>query len=274
MGNKRIGIKSAALCIALAGMLGGCRTKSDVTYLQDLQPNVTVQLQAANEIKFQPGDRIGISIHSRDKEISSIFNLYNRGTAGANSNINGEATVNGNNFTSSYVVENDGRIELPVLGQVKAAGLTRAELAKEIKQKLISDGLLADPIVSVEYGDLGVSVTGEVNRPGRVAIDRDRMTLIDALVLAGDLTIQGKRDNVLVLRTENGMQTPYRVDLTKTASLYSSPAYYLQQNDVIYVEPAMVKANEQKQNANLARNPTFWISVASLAATIVSLIVR
>lgn len=266
-------LTGACCAMAMAMMLSGCRTTSEVTYLQDLQPNVTLQLQAANDIKFKPGDRIGIGIHSRDKELSSIFNL-NNGTTPNTGNNTGETTLSGNNFMSSYIVENDSCIEMPLLGQVKAAGLTRYGLSREIKQRLIKSGLLTDPVVTVNYGDLGVSVTGEVNRPGRVAIDRDRMTLLDALVLAGDLTIHGKRDNVLVLRTENGLQTPYRVDLTKTESLYSSPAYYLQQNDVIYVEPASMKANEQKPNANLARSATFWVSIASLATTIIAILVR
>lgn len=273
MRNKSYVLSGAFCAMAVAVMLSGCRTKSEVTYLQDLQPNVTLQLQTANEIKFKPGDRVGISIHSRDKELSSIFNL-NNGTYMKTGNNSDEISTSDNNFMSSYIIESDSCIEMPLLGQVKAAGLSRFGLSREIKHKLINSGLLTDPVVTVNYGDLGVSVTGEVNRPGRVTIDRDCMTLLDALVLAGDLTIHGKRDNVLVLRTENGLQTPYRVDLTKTESLYSSPAYYLQQNDVIYVEPASVKANEQKQNANLAGSATFWVSVASLATTIVAILVR
>lgn len=256
---KRIGIALAGLSLLLAG----CHTSSDVTYLQDMQPNVTLRLQEARDFTLQPGDRVSITVHSRAKDISEMFNP----SAAAS---DGESGYSG----AYYAVDPDGNIDFPLIGDIKAEGLTRLQLADAVKQRLISSGLVKEPNVSVDFGNLGINVTGEVNSPGRIKVDRDRMTLLEALTLAGDLTINGKRDNVLVLRTEDGYQTPYRVDLTNTESLYSSPVFYLKQNDLIYVEPTLKRANESKQNANLVSTPTFWISVASLVATIVNIIVR
>ena len=156
-----------------------------------------------------------------------MFNLVNN-----NRNLQTNPTTGSEDY-SLYTVDNEGNIDMPILGLIKAQGLTRIELSNLIKYKLLSGNLLRDPVVTVEYANLSFYVAGEVNDPGRKMIDRDRITLLEALSQAGDLTIQGKRDNILVLRTENGVQTPYRVDLTETNSLYSSPAFYLQQNDYI-----------------------------------------
>ena len=141
--------------------------------------------------------------------------------------------------------------------------MTRLELANSIKYRLVSGNLVRDPIVTVEFSSLAFSVLGEVGHPGKHYITTDQLTLLEGLAEAGDLTITGRRDNVLVLRTENGKQIPYRVNLTKTSDLYASPVYYLQQDDIIYVEPNTTKANQSDVNANLMRTPGFWISAVT-----------
>lgn len=252
--------------VAFALALVSCSTATKVAYLQDMQPSVTLQLQEPRQITFQPGDRLNIIVSGRDEEMAHMFNLNYPSSQG---NSNSSSRVN-----LDYTVDRNGNVEIPVLGEVKVAGLTREEVAKAVKDKLMSQSLLRDPAVTVDYSNLGYSITGEVNSPGWQELDKDCITLLEAISRAGDLTIQGKRDNVLVLRTEGGIQTPYRVDLTDTKSLYSSPAFYLQQNDLIYVEPEQVKANEAKLNANTTRTPSFWISVASFVATIAVLLVK
>ena len=149
---------------------------------------------------------------------------------------------------------------MPVLGRIKVSGKTRLEVADLIKYRLLSGQMLADPTVQVEYYDLSFYALGEIGRTGRIAIPRDNVTIMEAISLAGDLTISGRRDNVMVLRTENGKQTPYFVDLTNPQSVYNSPVYYLQQNDMIYVEPTPMRANQSTQMANQTRNPAFWMS--------------
>ena len=138
---------------------------------------------------------------------------------------------------SAYTVDTNGEIDFPVLGKLYVAGMKREEIAEFIKDELIKDNLVKDPIVTVEFVNLCVSVLGEVNSPGRFSIDRDRLTVLDALSMAGDLTIYGNRTKVMVLRQEGGVQRVYGIDLTSGADVYDSPAYYLQQNDVVYVEP-------------------------------------
>lgn len=250
------------LLLVFCSLSFSCATSTKVTYLQDIHPNATMKLQEAKDLRLQPGDKLSVIVHSRDLEVAQMFNLVNN-----NRNLQTNPTTGSEDY-SLYTVDNEGNIDMPILGLIKAQGLTRIELSNLIKYKLLSGNLLRDPVVTVEYANLSFYVAGEVNDPGRKMIDRDRITLLEALSQAGDLTIQGKRNNILVLRTENGVQTPYRVDLTETNSLYSSPAFYLQQNDYIYVEPTTVKANESKLNANTTRTPSFWISVASFLMTV------
>ena len=152
--------------------------------------------------------------------------------------------------------------------------MKREEIASYIKNELISKNLVKDPVVTVEFMNLAISVLGEVSKPGRYNIDRDKITLLDAISMAGDLTIYGKRDNVYVMRNEGGKQTSYQVNLLSAQDVYSSPAYYLQQNDVIYVEPNSVRARQSTVNGNNVRSTSFWISLASLLTTITVLFVK
>ena len=167
-----------------------------------------------------------------------------------------------------------GNIDFPVLGHIHVAGMTREEIALCIKEELISKNLVKDPVVTVEFMNLTVSVLGEVANPGRFNIDKDRLTLLDALSMAGDLTVYGKRENVLVQREENGKKTLYRVNLNSGYDLYASPVYYLQQNDIVYVEPNSVRARQSTVNGNNVRSTSFWLSLASLLTTITVLIVK
>ena len=156
----------------------------------------------------------------------------------------------------------------------KIQGLTRRQLIELIQDKLKKGDYIKDPVVTVEFMNLTVSVLGEVANPGRFNIDKDRLTLLDALSMAGDLTVYGKRENVLVQREENGKKTLYRVNLNSGYDLYASPVYYLQQNDIVYVEPNSVRARQSTVNGNNVRSTSFWLSLASLLTTITVLIVK
>ena len=158
--------------------------------------------------------------------------------------------------------------------KVTVAGKNREQIAALIKRELIKRNLVNDPVVTVEFGNLYVSVLGEVARPGRFPITRDKVTILDAISQAGDLTIYGKRENVCLMREENGHQNIYRVDLTNGGALLASPAYYLQQKDVIYVEPNDTRARQSTVNGNNVRSTSFWISLASLATSVAVLIVK
>ncbi len=145
--------------------------------------------------------------------------------------------------------------------------MTRNELAAFIKGEIIGRGQIKDPIVTVEFVNVGVSVLGEVNAPGRYDLNADVLTVVEALALAGDMTIQGQRENVTVLRREGDKTREYTIDLTDTKKMLQSPAYYLKQGDVVYVEPNNMKKRYTKANANNVMNVSFWLSVASLLTT-------
>lgn len=257
------------LSIIGTGLFSSCGTSKDVIYFQDLKPGETeISLPKVESITVQPEDKISIIVNSRDPQLTDLFNLpvVSR-QLGQSLRTNGASTGN-NQGISGYTVNANGEIDFPVIGKIHVAGMKRDEIAQFIKNKLISGNLVKDPVVTVEFMNLCVSVLGEVNNPGRFSIDRDRLTILDALSMAGDLTIYGNRYKVLVLRQEGNTQRTYGIDLTSGEHVYSSPAYYLQQNDVVYVEPNSVKARQATVNGNNVRSTSFWISLASLLTSI------
>ncbi len=247
-------------------LAAGCSTVPKIAYLRELPAEVPVALQETQDLTLKPGDRLQIFVFSHDRELASDFNLWEGGVYGSNSYSSGN-NISGRGGNHPYTVDENGEIEMPVLGRIKVGGKTRLEVADLIKYRLLSGEMLADPTVLVEYFDLSFYALGEIGRTGRITIPRDNVTLMEAISLAGDLTISGRRDNVMVLRTENGTQTPYYVDLTNPQSVYSSPVYYLQQNDMIYVEPTAMRANQSTLMANQTRNPTFWMSTITSVIT-------
>lgn len=249
------------LVFALAALvIASCSSTKKVVYLQDLEPEVSLTLKERELIRFEPGDRLRIVVHSRDAEIVRVFNLLDN-------------SGQGNGHHSPYTIDQNGYIDMPVLGTIKIAGLTREETINEIKYKLLEMRLVKDPIVTIEYEDLCYYIIGEVSSRGRKTITKDHITLLEAIADAGDLTIDGRRDNVLVLRTVNGRQTPYRVNLLETESLYSSPVFYLQQDDIIYVEPNKKRKNSASVNAGNLSTPSFWMSLVSFALSLLFIFV-
>ncbi|MFI3320914.1 MAG: polysaccharide biosynthesis/export family protein [Rikenellaceae bacterium] len=262
-------MKFKELVIATVLLLfSSCASVKNIAYFQDVNPSVALSTAPEKEIRFKPDDKLSIIVSTKDVLLDGLFNLPIATRAiGSNSQ-------SGQNYVATYTVNSDGKIDFPVLGLIKIGGLTRFEVSQEIKNRLILESLVADPIVSVEYDNLVLSVLGEVTNPGRYNIDRDKITIIDALSMAGDLTIYGKRENVTVVRAENGKQVPYRVNLLNISELYMSPVYYLQQNDMVYVEPNDVKARQSTVNGNNVRSTSFWISLASLMTTISLIFIR
>ena len=244
------------LIAVCALMVTSCNTIKDIAYLQDIPTDNPITLQAPQDIRLEPGDQLSISIHGRDPKVVEIYNMPN------------VTNATGGSTKASYTVNANGQIDMLQFGLIPVAGLTRAELANQIKYRLVSSGVVRDPVVVVDFATMTYSVLGEVAMPGRKPIDRDHMTLLDALAQAGDLTIYGKRNNVLVMRNVNGKQTAYRIDLTNTESVYASPVFNLKQNDIIYVEPNTKRANESVNNANTLRTPTFWFSAITLLTTV------
>jgi polysaccharide export outer membrane protein len=269
------GIKSLGLTAVLLLCLSSCKTPADITYFQDLSDGAQSEVAAAKELVVVPNDQISIVVHSKDPQLASLFNIQvsttnSIGANGAYSSIT--RTSNGNNQVVVYTVDSYGDIEFPILGTLHVSGMTRTELCEYIKKELIQRNLMKDPTIIIDFYNRTVNVLGDVNKPGKVSINRDRFTVLDAIAEAGDLSIQGKRTNVTVLRMEDGHQIAHKIDLTNASATLNSPVYYLQQNDIVYVEPTDVRKRQTTANGNSLLTPSFWISILSFATTLVLLV--
>lgn len=258
-------------------MTAGCSAPKDVAYFQDTIETV-IPLNSPKQIKIEPNDKLSIVVKSMDPTLSSMFNLtISADRVGSTTETmaaigSGSMKTTGSEGLSKYTVSPKGYIDFPVLGELYVEGMTKSELGAFIKGELIGRNLLKDPVVTVEFVNFGVSVMGEVARPGRYDITQDQINVLEAISMAGDLTIQGKRENIAILREEpDGLHT-YRIDLTNFKDVAQSPAYYLKQGDIIYVEPTEVKKRTTTANGNNLLSTGFWISVASLLTSVVTTI--
>ena len=265
-----------AAAMSLGLLVTSCGSSKKIAYFQDLKPGQESVIPInTSPLRLQPNDKITIIVATQDARLNALYNL-----PVASTRLSGSTTGDGSlssggegGGVAAYTIDSQGNINFPVLGKLHIAGMTREEVAEYIRRELISRDLAKNPIVTVDYLNLSVSVLGEVSHPGRFGISREDYTILDALSAAGDLTIYGKRDNILVLREENGMQKVYTIDISSGKDLTRSPVYYLQQNDVIYVEPNSTKARTSTPNGNSLLTPSFWISMASFGMTIAMFVI-
>lgn len=268
--HKMITLRKLLVASAVACLFAtSCTTPKDITYMQGFETGDMQTVKEDSRLTFQPDDRLSICVSSKDMELANVFQLVV-----SQRQIGQTGSSSSNTMTASYVVSPTGEINFPQLGRLRIEGLTRNQVASMIEGEIIGKGLLKDAIVSVEFMNASIAVLGDVSSPGEYAIDRDNLTILQALSKAGDLNITGDRKNVLVVREESGKEVAYRVDLTNTAELMQSPAYYLRQNDVVYVEPNDYKKRTATNNANTVLTPSFWLSVASFLTTISVLIFK
>lgn len=261
-------MKKILSLLFVAALLASCASTKKVTYFQDLQDGDTKTITApVKKIRMQAGDKISIVVNSKTPEFVTRYNLIapNRTFGSEGSGSNGGAV-------SAYTIDSYGCIDFPEMGKVPVEGKTREEIATYIKEQLIERKLVLDPNVTVEYVNQQFSVLGEVNRPGRLSIDKDYITILDAIAMAGDLKIEGTRTDVTVLRQEGDTQKIYEIDLTSGEAIYSSPAYYLQQNDIVYVKPNTKRAGQADINSNTLRSTSFWMSLASFVMALITFI--
>ena len=243
-----------------------CNTKEKVIYFQDLANAETIQVQENENVEFQPGDRLTIVVTSSLTPEDAVSYNLPVVTMQAGS-ISGQ---NSSSQLSYYTVAPNGTIDIAGIGNVMVAGKTRAELTAEV-QSILRKGLLNDAIVSISPVNHYITILGEVNNPSRYQLNKDCITLLEAIGMAGDLTIQGNRSNILVMRNENGQVSNYYVDL-RSKDVLSSPVYYLKQNDVVYVQPNEVKSNQYVNNGNSIRQVSTWLSLLSFITTTIILI--
>ena len=261
---KKILSRIVVFSVVLA--LSSCANVENISYFQDIQGQGLDELVVAKPITIRPDDKISIIVNSRNMQIANLFNLpYSPNRIGQTTDV---VTQNYAQGVVGYTVDKDGYIDFPVLGKLYVAGMTRAEIGSYIKNELANQDQCHDAVVTVDYMNLRVSVMGEVTRPGRYNIDSDKFTIFDALSAAGDLTIFGLRENVKVIRTVNGVKESYVVNLCSAREVAASPVYYLQQNDIIYVDPNNVRKRQSTVNGNNVLSTSFWMSIASLAINI------
>ena len=203
-------------CLVLTA---ACGTPKNIVYFQDIEGDTTLATSKADPIRFKPMDQISVIVNSRDPQVTAMFNLpYYTNRIGQTQSMTTTAgnIASGTQGISGYIVDSDGNIDFPVLGKIYVAGLTREETADKIKEELLDSRQIKDPVVTVTFMNLGFSVLGEVNHPGRYKIDRDRFTILEALALAGDLTINAERENIVLVRQEGDKDHAYELNLLDT----------------------------------------------------------
>lgn len=250
-----------------------CVPQKNLIYMQNenKEKESSQKIDRNYELTVQHDDQLAISISSKDKELIVPFNNNTLIGSGVTP-LTGQATsstINGQDGIAYFQVDHNGFIDFPILGKLQVLGMTREDVGNMIEDLLISGNHIKDPMVNVKFINFKVSVLGEVNRPGVQNIKGERITLLEALAYAGDLKPTGQRKNVKVVREEDGIRKIYLIDLTSEKDVVESPAYYLQQNDVVYVEPN--KSLGVKGSATIATIASLT-GIASIAVSIVSLV--
>lgn len=265
-------LRNSLVALFAVGVVASCSTPKNVTYFQGVNDAEVLEIAAVadKEIKIQPHDKLNITVTCKDPALARMFNLqvYSNNTA-QRTGYNGtdkflDYGVGYSDGMEGFTVAPNGTIDYPVIGSIKVEGMTRSELASFIKGEIMGRGLIKDPVVTVEFLNVGFSVLGDVNSPGRYDINTDVITILEGLSLAGDLNLQGQRENIKVIRREGDKVKTYIVDITDAKTLVNSPAYYLKQGDVVYVEPNRIRKRGTVANGNAVLNISFWISIASL----------
>jgi polysaccharide export outer membrane protein len=233
----------AAFCalVILAAILPGCSNTEKLVYFNNVQDQVIKGNTVTGEPLIQKNDILSITVSSLNADASAIFNAPNNSINTINT-----LTTLGTGTLAGYLVSPDGNIQFPVIGTISVLGKTKSELGSYISTELKERKLLIDPIVNVRFLNFRVSVLGEVTRPGVFTIPNEKLNILEALGLAGDITIYGKKENVLLIREDdNGQKVIKRLNLN-SQEIFNSPYYFLRSNDVIYVEPSKDRVAREK----------------------------
>lgn len=261
---KKLSLSLLLLTIA-ALTFTGCRSVKNVAYLQNIDSINLDNSRFLYDARIMPKDQLTISVNTTNPEASTPFNLLLQ-----NEYTQGRGVSGGGGTLMPYLVDNEGYINYPIVGRLHVEGLTKSQCEQLIAAKIRP--YLAEtenPIVTVRMSSYSVSVLGEVNSPGSFQVGREKITILEALAQAGDLTIYGVRDNVKLIREDaTGKKEIHTLNLND-ANIVKSPYYYLQQNDVVYVEPNKVKA----QNSKIGSATGLWLSGTSILISLASLLV-
>ncbi|MCQ2235136.1 MAG: polysaccharide export protein [Paludibacteraceae bacterium] len=254
-------MKKISILFAAALFLGSCNSSKKIVYLQDIETNKVENIATKNQIKVEPGDQLQIVVSCKDPELAAILNMPLVGFQAASDRVNTSTSI------ITYTVDQQGNIDFPIIGSVNVAGQTKEEVRQTITEMIKKAELIQDFVVTVDFANLKIYLMGEVGSPGTYTITDHNINIFQALAMGRDLTINGLRDQVYVIREENGQRISYRMDL-RSKEIFNSPAYYLKQNDVVYVKPSRMRANQSTVSGNSFQNTSFWISLASIFTTI------
>lgn len=261
-------LASAAVIVCFAS----CKSYLTVPYFQDLQDasNLPAFNIPSNTLTIRPGDKLNIVVSSSlSPEMAAGFNLplqSQRIGAASNSYSNSYSTM-------PYLVDSKGNIDFPIIGKVRVEGLCREQIENTLKDILVEKKLLNDAVVTCEVLNHYVNVLGDVKTPGRIHIEKDNMTIIEAISMCGDLNITGERQTVMVIRNEKGKQKVINVDLTSAEDVFKSEAYYLQPDDLVYVNPNETKQRTSMPAGNSWQTPSLYFSLTSIMMSLTTLIV-
>lgn len=251
------------IALAMFVLLESCSSSKNFVYFENIDSVELSRSGGLYDAKIMPKDQLTITVATTDPAASAPFNLTTGSTIGQNGSLSGSMGL------QSYLVDNDGNIEFPVVGKLHVAGLTKNQCQDMIKLRIATYLAATErPIVTVRMSSFRITVIGEVNKPGVIPVATEKMSIIEALAQAGDLTMYGKRDNVMLIReNEKGEKSSYRLNMND-ANIINSPYYYLQQNDIVYVEPTAVKL----RNANYNQSTSIWVSLMGTIASAAALI--
>ena len=252
-------------------LLSACSTPKNIAYFPEVTNGTTITMAASKGITLKTNDKLSIVVNTKSAELNNVLNMpvYAQVIGGTEMQ-----SLNQGQGISGYVIDAEGNIDFPLIGKVKAEGLSRAELASQLKKLLEEKSVAKDAVVTVDFLNIGFSIIGEVNSPGFYTFENDKTTLLQALSRAGDMNLYGNRSNVKVVRMNGDKQEIYVIDMLNTEALMKSPAYILQQNDVVYVEPNNYRKRQSTANASEITRASFWLSVVSTIATLSVLIFK
>lgn len=257
-------IKSILLMAVCALVMASCTSYKNVPYLQNAEEIMAAQAELPlYDAKIMPKDLLTVTVNTSDPEAAAPFNM----TVQTAQNLAVSRTSYSQPVLQQYLVNNEGCIDFPVLGTLKVGGLTKNEAEDMIREKL-RPYLKEVPIVTVRMSNYKISVLGEVARPGTFTVSNEKVNVLEALAMAGDLTIWGMRDNVKLVREDaTGKREIIELDLTN-AEIITSPYYYLQQNDILYISPNKTKA----KNSDVGQSTSLWFSATSILVSLASLL--
>lgn len=250
------------VALFIIGFVTSCTSYKDVPYFQNIDSVVLDQAQVLYDAKIMPKDILTITVNTTDPQVSAPFNLTVQST---------ENIARGYSYSQAalqqYLVSNDGTIDFPVLGSLKVGGLTKVQAEDMIREKL-KPYIKEVPVVTVRMTDFKISVLGEVNRPGQFTVNKEKINVLEALALAGDMTVWGVRGDIMLIREDAAGQKQVHHLNIKDANIIQSPYYQMQQNDILYVIPNKTKA----KNSDIGSSTSLWFSATSILVSLASLL--